>query len=461
MSLWQAEKLAQISQGTLINSTNWQANSFSIDSRLIKHGNIFVAFKGKETDGHLYLEDAFSKGAVAAMVEYIPESNPHHYPLLLIGDNLQALRTFAAYNRDRLDTTMIAITGSAGKTSTKEMIKIAMSSQANIFASYGNYNNLLGTTIGLSNVSLDMKFAIFELGMNHAGEMAELSSYVKPDISIITTVDAAHLEFFGSIEKIAEAKAEIFLHTNKNGFAFINNDSSSFTLLYEKAKGCGIKNIISFGTGQSANCKLIEYAENQDYSLIKADILGSIITYKINSCGKHFASNSLAVLGAVVASGGDLEIAAHNLGNFSALPGRGAHHNVTRNGKHFLVIDDSYNANPLSIRAALNVLSNCRKLQGRKIAILSDVYELGVDAPKLHQELAADVINNDIDKVIAVGYNMQFLYDKLPSEKRLASFTNVDEVIKVIDDYIEDGDMILIKGSFGTSVFKLVKELLS
>ncbi|MFV9876333.1 MAG: UDP-N-acetylmuramoyl-tripeptide--D-alanyl-D-alanine ligase [Rickettsiales endosymbiont of Dermacentor nuttalli] len=461
MSLWQAEKLAEIVQGTLVNGTDWQASSFSIDSRLIKPGDIFVAFKGKETDGHLYLDDAFKKGAVAALVEYIPEHNKNHYPLILISDNLRAIRLCADYNRNRLNSTVIAVTGSAGKTSTKEMLRIVMGACANSFASYDNYNNLLGVPISLSNVPLDVKFAIFEMGMNHPGEIAELTAQVRPDISIITTVDAAHLEFFGSIEKIAESKAEIFLHNNKNGFAFIGNNNSLYPLLYNKAKECDIRNIISFGKNKGDGCKLIEYTENQNYSVVKADILGSIIKYKINSYGVHFACNSLAVLGAAFVSGVDLKIVADSLVRFGALAGRGAHHYVTRNTKHFLLIDDSYNANPLSIRAALNVLGNCKKLSGRRIAILSDIYELGVDSPKLHQDLALDVINNNIDKVIAVGYNMQFLYNKLPSKKKLASFTNTDEIIRVIDNYIEDGDMILIKGSFGTSIFKLVRELLS
>jgi UDP-N-acetylmuramoyl-tripeptide--D-alanyl-D-alanine ligase len=298
------------------------------------------------------------------------------------------------------------------------------------------------------------------MGMSAHGELTELTKQVRPHIAIISNIEPVHLEFFSSLKDIAKAKAEIFTGVEDGGFAILNKDNDLFTYLAELATASNIKNVLSFGEDEKADARLISYTESEHSCLIKADILGKIISYRLGCSGIHQARNSLAVLLAVAAAEEDIVSSAETLQEFSALKGRGKIYNLAKNNLEYFLIDDSYNAGPASIKAALKVLGTCQAKTGRRVAILADMRELGPSSVEFHKDLATDIINNNIDQVICVGNMMRHLYDILPQNKKLAAFANVNEVIPEIYHYLKNKDMVLVKGSLGTGIFKLVEHLI-
>lgn len=453
--IWTAIEAVEATQGQTVDK--WSVSGVQIDSRMITKGDLFIALKGDNHDGHDYIDQAFNNGAVAAVVDQNKENISKDYSLLLVDDTIKALNNLAEYNRNRSKAHFIAVTGSVGKTSSKEIIRIALSNFNKAYASYGNYNNHLGVPLSLARLPLDSKFAIMELGMNHPGEITPLSRAVRPHIAIITNVEAVHLEFFGSVEKIADAKAEIFTGLDKGGYVILNKDNTYFHYLQNKAKQYEL-NVISFGEADDADIRLLKYTEDEKKSYIEAKIMDKVLTYEMGCQGIHLAKNTLAMLAVCHILKLDIEIAAKSMLEFKGEEGRGRRHNLNINGKNILLIDDSYNASPISVKAAINSLGRINT-PGRKLLILADMRELGSKAQAFHEDLKHDIINNNIDKVIAVGELMKHLYNMLPEEKRLLYCNNFEEIIDKIENYIVDNDKILIKGSFGTKIFKLTEYL--
>ena len=453
--IWDSLDAADATGG--LNTQHWQSSDLVIDSRKVQPGNLFIALKGTTTDGHNYIAEAANNGAAAAIVE--KHLDGPDIPLLVVKNSYQALLALAAIRRKQIaNAKVIGVTGSVGKTSTKAMLHHALTRHGKTYSNRGNYNNHVGTPVSLASTPPNADFAIYEMGMNSAGEIANLTKMVQPNIAIITSIEPAHMEFFVGIEAIANAKAEIMQGITKNGFVILNQDSNYYQYLVDIAKNLSIDNIISFGASDHANCRLLYYLEEAGHSIINADIMGTKITYKLRSLGLHQAKNSIAVLAAANLAGCDIATTALTLADFSALKGRGERKIIRKNGKEFVLIDDSYNASPASMQASLTMFSayNDGKAR-RRLAIIADMRELGKNSIALHQDLLAYMDN--IDKVITLGENMQKLYEILPADKQSKSFSSLSTLLEEIDPLIEDNDVVLVKGSLGTGIWQLVEQL--
>jgi len=453
--LWNNISVQEATKGVVYGK--WHANGISIDSRKIKSDDIFIAFKGENVDGHDYLLEALAKGS-AAIVERIPQGfDPTKYNIVLVKDGLKALKDLASYNRNRSKAKIIAVTGSVGKTSTKEQLNLAFAAIGKTYCSSGNYNSYVGSPLSMACMSLDTEYGIFELGMSFSGEMSVLTKIVRPHVSIITIIAPCHIENFDSIEGIAKAKSEIFLGMDKSGVAILNGDTTCYSILESEAKKNGIKKIIKFGEDSNNQSILISYKRRDDYSDIKAKIISKEINYQIASYGKHHAINSVAVLSAVAALNLDIERAALGLKEFANFKGRGALKKIKVGDKNnILLIDDSYNASPASVRAALDVLKEIHGYK-RKLVVLADMNELGSISADEHRNLLQSIQKNGVDKVITVGTWMKELFKVLPEENRLEHFDNYKDAIIKIENLLENEDCLLVKGSFGTKIHELVK----
>lgn len=417
-----------------------EASAISIDSRTIKPGEIFIAIKGDNFDGHDYVEAAMQKGAACAIIsrEIFGENN------LLVADTFQALKNLATYNRARFSGKVIGITGSVGKTSTKEAIAALLANFGSIYASKGNFNNHYGVPLSLANMDLDADYAIFEMGMNHAGEISDLTHQVKPDIALITTVEAVHLENFPSLLGIADAKAEIFEALSDDGIAIINADNQFFEYLTSKTD----KKTLSFGENKNADFRLISY----DQGNLEIAYNGNKYHYHVQVPGKHNALNSLAVIAMAVAVGVDPADTALHIGHaYQAKDGRGKIHQIN----DIRLIDDCYNASPVSMKAAIEILG---QFEGRKIAIMGDMKELGKDEITFHKSLIDVIEQQKIDKIIAVGKLMRHLFDILPEEKKLSTY---DDYSQIDLGFIKPNDNILVKGSHSMKLEKVVERILN
>ena len=456
--LWNADIVGQVTQGKAYG--DWGANAICIDTRKISKGDIFVAFKGA-VDGHDYVSQALKAGANAAIVEYIPKNiSPEDCNLVVVKDSTQAIKDLAEFNRRRTEAKIIAVTGSVGKTSTKEALYAAFSALGKAYCSQGNYNNELGLPISLASLPQAAEYAIFEMGMNHAGELERLTKLLQPDAAIITSVEPVHLEYFASVEDIAKAKAEIFLGMNASSVAVLNGDNKYYDILRDAAQKCSISKILTFG-GQKANDSYCaSYKNMQDGTLVNALISGREIEYKIAAYGEHQVINTIATLSIVQALGLDIYQASKGLLNFANVKGRGKTNEVNFAKKKLLLIDESYNASPRSMKAALAALQDLDQAKGRrKLAILADMYELGDDAIKMHTELLQDITDNGVDKVITVGSLMHNLFEVIPDNIKLMHFVDYKSAINNIDRFVNDQDCILVKGSFGTKIHELVNYL--
>ncbi len=458
-SLWSAVEAARATGGNA--NSQWVANDISIDSRGGEPGALFIALRGESRDGHAFAADALARGAVAAMVDHQPEGLAAGAPLLQVGDTLAGLNALAVAARSRCAARIVGITGSAGKTGAKEMLLAAFSRQARAHASAASYNNQWGVPLSLSRMPRDTQFAAFEIGMNHAGEITPLTKLVRPDAAIITTIAPAHIGHFKSVADIAEAKAEIFLGLRPDGVAIINRDNEYFDLLASRARDAGVKNIVGFGKSTQATARLIKAVHHSDCSCISAQIGGQPITYKIGFPGDHWAMNSLAVLAAVIAVGGDLALAALALGELTPLAGRGRRYQLPIADGSFTLIDESYNANPGSMHAALKSLaSQSIQGRGRRIAVLGDMGELGEETARYHRDLAPDITGGDIHLTFTTGTHTQELVQMLPIESRGGHAPNAGALGELLLLSLRPGDVVMVKGSNYTGMGAVVKALL-
>ncbi len=442
----------------------WLATGVSIDSRTVAPGDLFVAILGPSFDGHDFVADAFARGAVAAMVHRPPPGVGEDASLLYVDETLEGLTALARFARLRSDARIAAVTGSVGKTSTKEALRLSLSAEAPTYASTGNLNNHWGVPLSLARLPPSATFAVFELGMNHAGEIAPLSRMVQPEAAVITTVEAVHLENFENVEGIADAKAEIFAGMTPAGAAILNHDNRHFARLVAHARTQGLSRVWSFGEHDEADARLDECALFATGSVGRAVIRGEPIDFTLSAPGKHWVLNGLAVLLTVKALGGDLPTAARALNQFAPIKGRGATRRLTldRPGGRgsFVLIDESYNASPPAISAALAVLGRTAPQgRGRRIVVLGDMLELGEMAEALHRALATPILANAVDKVYACGPLMAALMEALPTKVRAAYAEDSTSLAPLVAEDVRPGDVVLVKGSLGSRMAAVVEAL--
>ncbi|MGH6932474.1 MAG: UDP-N-acetylmuramoylalanyl-D-glutamyl-2,6-diaminopimelate--D-alanyl-D-alanine ligase [Dongiaceae bacterium] len=441
-------------------SREWQATGVSIDSRTVKPGDLFIALRGPNFDGHDFVAAALAAGAAGAIVARVPAGATANAALVTVADTMSALEALGHAARRRSSATFLAVTGSVGKTSTKEMLRLGLGTRGKTYASGGNLNNQWGVPLSLANMSRDAMFGVFELGMSHAGEIGPLSRQVRPAVAIITTVEPAHLEFFPSVEAIADAKAEIFEGMATDRVAILNRDSTHFARLAAKARNQGLTRIIGFGRHPGAEARLIDCRLNSVASEVSADILRARVTFRLNLPGLHQAMNSLAVLAAAQMVGAELGAAAGALGQLVPLEGRGQRGRVALANGSFELIDESYNASPAAVRAAFQVLGQAKPgIGGRRIAVLGDMRELGPSAAEIHAGLATDLRANGIDLVFSAGPLMAALDRALPAKMRGGHAPDSLSLIAAVVDAVRAGDVVLVKGSLGSRMAPIVAAL--
>jgi UDP-N-acetylmuramoyl-tripeptide--D-alanyl-D-alanine ligase len=433
----------------------------SIDSRTIAPGEAFFAITGDARDGHEFVPAALRAGAGLAVVaeKHLGEM-PSGAPLIIVGDVLDGLRDLARAARVRAEAKIVAVTGSVGKTGTKDALRLVLERQGETHASVASYNNHWGVPLSLARCPQNADFAIFEMGMNHAGEIAPLARLVQPHIAIVTTVEPVHLEFFPSVAAIADAKAEIFSGVVAGGAAVINRDNPHFARLRAAARSAGVDRVVSFGEHAEADARLLKLSLQSDRSAVSATIFGAEVTYKLGAPGRHVVINSLAVLAAVALIEADLALAALALADLRPPAGRGARQELTVPGGTALLIDESYNANPASMRAALALLGQTPMgARGRRIAVLGDMLELGPQGPDLHRALVEPVLAHDVDLVFCSGPQMQALWEALPSERRGGYAETAAALEPTVVASINAGDAVMVKGSLGSKMGPIVKAL--
>ena len=460
-ALWTLDAMAAAMAAERSGSPPADIPGISIDSRSIGRGEAFFAITGESRDGHDFVADALKAGAGLAVVARAQRARfADDAPLLVVDDVLEALRALAREARARTGAKVIAVTGSVGKTGTKEALKLALSADGDTHVSASSYNNHWGVPLSLARCPQGAKYAVFEIGMNHAGEITPLTKLARPHIAIVTTVEPVHLEFFGSVEKIADAKAEIFLGVEPGGVAVLNRDNNQFERLAAAAKKAGVARLVSFGEDEHADAFLVRCALQPEGSTVEAIILGEPVTYKLGAPGAHLVHNSLAVLAAASLAGADLALAALALANFKPTSGRGTRANLRVPGGSALLIDESYNANPASMRAAIALLGQTPLgKHGRRIAVLGDMLELGPAGPELHRALAGPLEKAAIDLVFCSGPLMHSLWQALPSNRRGGYAGTAAELEPAVLNAVRDGDVVMVKGSLGSKMGPIVKAL--
>jgi UDP-N-acetylmuramoyl-tripeptide--D-alanyl-D-alanine ligase len=443
-----------------VGALSADVSGISIDSRSIGKGEAFFAIKGDNRDGHDFVDAALKSGAGFAVVARAQSSRFADAPLLIVEDVLEALRDLARAARTRTQAKVIAVTGSVGKTGTKEALRLALAGDGETHVSAASYNNHWGVPLSLARCPQGAKYAVLEIGMNHAGEITPLTKLVRPHVAIITAVEPVHLEYFGSLEKIADAKAEIFSGIEPGGACVLNRDNGQYARLAASAKAAGVSRIVTFGAHADADAKLLRTSLQADSSTVEARILGENVTYKLGAPGRHVVLNSLAVLAAVVLVGADLALAALALVNLKPAAGRGVRARLRLPGGSALLIDESYNANPASMAAAIALLGQAPvEKSGRRIAVLGDMLELGPAGPELHRGLAAPLAAADVDLVFCSGPLMRSLWEALPSSRRGGYAETAAALEPAVLDAIRDGDAVMVKGSLGSKMGPIVKAL--
>jgi UDP-N-acetylmuramoyl-tripeptide--D-alanyl-D-alanine ligase len=460
--LWTLDAMASAMGAERQGALPDAVHGLSIDSRTVLSAEAFFAITGDSRDGHDFVKAALAAGAALAVVAASRRQEfPPDAPLLIVPDVLEGLRALARAARARSDAKVIGVTGSVGKTSTKEALRLALGREGETHASIASYNNHWGVPLSLARCPQSARFAVFEIGMSAPGEIEPLTRLVRPHVAIVTTVEPVHLEFFRSVAAIADAKGEIFAGLEPGGAAVINADNPHYARLRRHAKAAGAGRIVAFGARARSDARLLKYSLQPDCSTAHARILGADVTYKIGAPGYHLVVNSLAVLAAVSLVGGDLALAALALAELAPAAGRGSRITLAVNGGGTaLLIDESYNANPASMRAALALLGQARMgPRGRRVAVLGDMLELGAKGPALHADLLAPIVANAVDLVFCAGPLMQNLWEALPSERRGGYADTAAALESDIVAAIRPGDAIMVKGSFGSKMGPLVKAL--
>jgi UDP-N-acetylmuramoyl-tripeptide--D-alanyl-D-alanine ligase len=455
--LWTAQEAARATGGRLINGDQWSAGGVSIDTRTLEPGDLFVALKDAR-DGHEFLAQAYVSGAGAALISDASKAEGMG-PALVVPDVLEGLRKLGEAARERSAAKRVAVTGSVGKTSTKEALAVCLSASGQTHRSVKSYNNHWGVPLTLSRMPAESRFAVFEIGMNHRGEILPLTHIVRPHAALVTTIAPAHVENLGSLEAIADEKGDIYAGLEPGGAALVPNEAPHASRLIEAAERNGA-NLIRFGRDAVCEARLLKFEMDDTGSTAEAEILGRLIRYRVGVEGAHWALNSVAALAAADVVGADLDAAAHALEHLRAFDGRGVATRVAAPFGQFLLVDDSYNANPASMAAAFSTLG-ARKPNGggRRIAALGDMLELGPEERAYHSGLATPLQEAGVDLVFAAGPRMAALMEALPPNLRGGYAETADALIPVIAGSLQAGDIVLVKGSNGSKMSRVVAAL--
>ncbi|MBK6707790.1 MAG: UDP-N-acetylmuramoyl-tripeptide--D-alanyl-D-alanine ligase [Sphingomonadales bacterium] len=455
--LWTSAEIVAATGGTA--NADFECNGVAFDSREIGPGDLFFAMKGEQADGHRFVAQAFASGASGAVVS-APVDGPH----ILVADTMRALEQLGIAARQRVDAKIVGVTGSAGKTGTKEALFAALErcKPGKAHRSVKSYNNHVGVPLSLARMPRESEYGVFEMGMNHEGELAALTQFVRPHVTIVTTIAPAHIEHFGSEDRIADAKAEIFEGLEPGGVAILPADSLHFDRLRRRAEKYAAK-IIGFGFSDGADVRCIDHlASANGGSLITAKLPGGMLQYELSQPGDHWVANSLAVLAAVQVVGADLAVAGLALADMGGLKGRGARHRLAAAGGEAILIDESYNANPASMTATLKGLGNTNA--DRRIAVLGAMRELGGQSARFHAKLRAPIEAANVNLLLLVGEEMAPLVEALAADVAWAGkFAHCASVADVSDRLRSDmrgGDAILIKGSNSVGLSAVVEALL-
>jgi UDP-N-acetylmuramoyl-tripeptide--D-alanyl-D-alanine ligase len=452
--LWTSDEIAAAVGGESVGG--FSANGVTFDSREVIGGELFIALQGEATDGHRFVEMARSRGAAGCLV-----SEAGAGPRVSVTDTTAGLLALGVASRRRTAAKIIGVTGSVGKTGVKEALRLALDRYApqRTHASVKSYNNHTGVPLSLARMPADSRFGVFEMGMNHSGELAALTQMVRPHVAVVTWVASAHRAFFSTEADIADAKGEIFAGLEPGGVAVIPFDSVHRDRLVAAAKPHAAR-IVTFGEGEGADVRALRYSLQPDCTTVTAQVGEDLLTYKIGMAGRHWLNNSLAVLAAVQAAGGDLAMAGLALAELRDLPGRGRRVRADRDGGQAVVIDESYNANPASMQAALAVLRDVAMSgAGKRVAVLGSMKELGHLSDEFHVALAPDVIAANVRHAILVGREIEPLADALRKQVRVECVADAAAAIEATDRVLAANDVVLVKGSNSVGLNRLVAHL--
>lgn len=457
-TLWTAEEAQAATGGS--GPGGWQAAGVSIDSRKVAPGDLFVALKGPTHDGHDHVAAALAAGAAAALVERAPDNVARAAPLLHVPDTQRGLEALAKAARARFPGKVLALTGSVGKTGTKEMLARMLAAEGPTAATHGNLNNQIGAPLTLARLPRQADFAVIELGMNHAGEIGPLSRMTRPHCALITRIAPAHTEFFASVDAIADAKAEVFEGLEPGATAIVNADDGYADRLADAAERHGAARVLRFGEAAVADARLLACEAGPEGSVVEADILGTRLAYRIGAPGRHWVLNSVGALAAVTALGGDAKRAAATLAAVKAPAGRGATERLTLPQGEITLIDESYNASPAAMRAAFAVLATHEPgANGRRIAVLGDMLELGQTAAAEHAALGTMLADLSVDAVFAAGPEMAALVQALRPGQYAAHAPDATALVAEVLPALRAGDVVLVKGSLGIGMARVLRAL--
>ncbi|MGX9989601.1 UDP-N-acetylmuramoylalanyl-D-glutamyl-2,6-diaminopimelate--D-alanyl-D-alanine ligase [Rhizobium sp. Z1P35] len=461
--LWTTEDMIAAMAGRPFGTPPEGITGISIDSRSISLGEAFFAIKGDRVDGHDYASMAMANGASLLVVSEarLPAMGRLTVPMIVVEDVLAALGRLGLASRERSKAQIIAVTGSVGKTTTKEMLRHVLSPSGKVHASVASFNNHWGVPLTLARMPEDADYGVFEVGMNHPGEIRPLVAMIRPDVAIITTIAPAHLGNFKNIKEIAAAKAEIFEGLEPGGHVVLNRDNDQFNFLDRTAQSHGIEHIHSFGQHAKAEFRLAEFNGSDENSTLWLTIGGQTLEVALGAPGRHIAENALAALGVVRIVGADMQKAIEALATLKPEKGRGKRHRLSIGSGSFTLIDESYNANPASMRAAIALLAASEPTgRGRRIAVLGDMLEMGDYAQKVHTDLAVPLLAAGIEHVWLAGAEMATLKESLPESVHVEYRENTSELTDYVLNSVAPGDVLMVKSSLGIGFGKIVAALL-
>ena len=460
--LWITDALISAMNARPVGGMPQTIGGISIDTRSLQAGDAYFAIKGDVHDGHKFIGAAQSAGAALAVVaeEKLPALGSITLPLLVVNDVLEALEKLGSASRERSKAQIIAVTGSVGKTTTKEALRHVLSASGSVHASIASFNNHWGVPLTLARMPEDIQFGVFEIGMNHAGEISPLVKMVQPHVAVITNVEAAHLGAFANVEEIAKAKAEIFDGVVEGGAVVLNRDNAYYNLLVSMAEKTGIEKIVSFGEGEGSDVLLTKLKQHDRCSCLMASLFDEDIAVKIGVPGRHIAQNVLAVLAVANLAGADMTKSALALADMQSEAGRGARHRLALGRGQFTLIDESYNANPASMKAAIAMLVASKpNNMGRRIAVLGDMLELGEKSGEMHAALVSELSGTNIDQVFLVGSDMVHLRDNLQFDLLASYVPDVNQLKPILFSSLQADDVVMVKASKGIGFAGLVDEL--
>ncbi len=465
--LWKSADMVKAMEGRPVGQLPEGITGISIDSRTLRKGEAFFAIKGDVFDGHDFATAAMAAGAGLLVVTEarLPALGKMQVPMIVVDDVLAALTRLGLASRARSKAQIIAVTGSVGKTTTKEALRHVLSSCGKVHASAASFNNHWGVPLTLARMPEDADYGVFEIGMNHHDEIRPLVKMVQPHVAAITLIAPAHLGHFANLEEIAVAKAEIFEGVLPGGYALLNRDDKRFKQLEALATAAGVEHIATFGENARSTYKLRDLVMKTDCSCITVSIAGQEAAVKIGAPGRHIVQNMLAVLGAAHLVGADMTQVVLALGTLQAEAGRGAQYRLRHGDGTFTLIDESYNANPTSMRAALSLLEATEPQHegeeaGRRIAVLGDMLELGKQSSKLHGDLARPIVDAKVNMLFIGGAHMSALKSAMPAEIHVEYREHIDELLPLVVKAVRPGDVVMIKSSKSIGFVKIVNALL-